>query len=262
MKKITAMLLALCVALTLAACGPKTETIYVQTQSVRTIYNQTIRTDYTYSDSGELLTTTLYFNDELYYQISRRTSNGVVYVTTTDAEGNESVQTSITTYDENGNVLCVEQGYSGNTTALTNYTYDENGNLLTAVTETSDSVTDTVYTYNENGSVISKETTTTYEDATTVTRMEYTYDENGYVVQEKEFDGDGVCLGYIVYTYVDDNTGRTITYYNGDGTATGEVEISTYDGNGLLVETRTTLDGELAQTITYTYEALEIPVTE
>ncbi len=264
MKKLTAALLVLCMALTLAACDllpGKTETIYVNTRTVRNVYDQEIVTDYTYSQKGVMLTSTMYFNGNLYQKLSRRTSGGVAYITVEDGDGNSSVQTNTTTYDDNGNVTMVETGYNGNTVSSTTYTYDEAGLMLTATTVTSTTTTATVYTYDDRGNMASATVTVT-GDTESYKQTTYAYDDRDYVTLEQIWDEEGVLQSYLEYTYTEDDSGRTVTHFNGDGTATGEVDVYTYDEHGNVLTQTTTLDGEVAQTITYTYEALAVPVEE
>lgn len=262
MKKITAAILALVLALCLGACGEqvKTETIYVQTQSVRTIYQQEIRMEYTYSEKGAPLSVKTYFNDELYQTASTRTSNGVSYLTIVDYEGNESVQTTETQYDDNGNVSQIEISVAGTAVSRTTYTYDDNGNVLTASNVTSLGTVSTSYTYDENGNVISKEE----DDGSTgeFTRTEYAYDERSYVTEERTYDAEGVLQSSIRYAYEADDSGRTLTYYGADGEPTGEVETYVYDEHGNVIEQTTTVDGEVAQKTVNTYVAMEVPVEE
>lgn len=262
MKKLTAAVLALVLALAMTACGnmEKTKTIYVHTQSVRTIGEQEIRSEYTYSPKGTPVTVKTYFNDKLYQTASTRTSGGVNYLTVKDREGNESTQTTNTIYDDNGNVASVEISVAATTVSRTRYTYDDQNRVLTANTVTSQGNTDTSYTYDANGNV----TEQIVDDATdgSYTRTVYTYNDRNYVQEEKSYDRDGVLQGGIVYTYQGDNTGRTATYYDAEWEPTGEVVESTYDEHGNLIREVSSMDGEVIQTIVNTYEAMEVPVEE
>ena len=53
---------------------------------------------------------------------------------------------------------------------------------------------------------------------------------------------------------------RIQTYYDGDGEPTGEVTRLEYDEHGNLVKEISYVDGEVAQTIVSTYEAMEVLV--
>lgn len=260
MKRIMAAFLVLTLAMGLSACGPKTKTIYVQTQSLRTIAGQEIRSEYTYAANGTPLEVKTYFNDVLYQTASTRTSNGISYLTVVDREGNESTQSTMTAYDDRGNVSQVEIAMSMSTVSRTTYTYDDQDRMLSAKTVTSEGSTDFTYAYDDAGNMVEQikddQTTDTY------TRTVYTYDDRGYVLEEKTYNKEDVLQGSISYTYESDDSGRTDTYYDGDGAPTGEVVTTQYDANGNLVLETATVDGEVVQTIAYTYEALEIPVEE
>lgn len=262
MNRITAALLVLVMVLCLAACGEqiKTETIYVQTSSVRELQGQEIRMEYTYSDHGEPVSVKTYFNDQLYQTTSTRTSNGVTYLTITDAEGNSSTQTTTTQYDDNGNVTMIEISVAGNTVSRTTYTYDENGNMLSAINLSTVGTVVAEYTYDANGNVLKQ--VETDESTGEVIATEYTYDERNYVLTERIYDGEGVLQEAVEYAYESDDSGRTLTYFDGDGAPTGEVVTCVYDEHGNMIEQTTTLDGEVIQRITYTYEALEVPVED
>lgn len=260
MKKIIAALLALTLMLCLTACGgAKTETIYVQTQSVRTIGEAVIRTEYTYGKTGRLVTMKMYFNDELYQTMSNRTSNGVVYMTITDAEGNSYIQSSVTTYDSEGRLSKMEIYSSGSTVTRTSYTYDDQDRILTEETLTTEGTTKTAYTYDEAGNVIAMESANA--DTGEFVRIEYTYDDRGYVTLEKELDQEGAVLSSIAYTYEGESV-RIQTHYDDQGEPTGQVDRLEYDEHGNLVKETTMQDGEVAQTIVSTYEAMEVPVED
>lgn len=260
MKKILSALLALTLMFCLTACGEaKTETIYVQTRSVRTIGANEIRTEYTYGKTGKPLTMKMYVNDRLYQSITTRTSNGVYYVTTTDAEGNASVQSSVTTYDSQGRVSKQEVSVSATVVSRTTYTYDDQGRMQTESVLTSEGTTKTVYTYDDAGNVIVLEKTNA--DTGEFLRTEYSYDDRNYVTLEKKLDQEGVVLSSVVYTY-EGETARIQTHYDSQGEPTGQVDRLEYDENGNLVKEITYVDGEVAQTIVITYEAMEVPVED
>ena len=258
MKKTIALFLLLVLTVTLCACGPKTETIYVQTRSLRTIAGREIRSEYTYASDGSPLEVKTYYNDVLFQTASTRTSGGIDYLTVVDAEGNTSTQSTWTTYDDRGNVMKVEQAVGGNTVSQTTYTYDDRDRMLTAVTKTGDGEATYSYTYDEQGNMI--EQVKDDKPAKLYTRIVYRYDDRGYVQEEKSYDQEDVLLSSITYAYEADNTGRTATYYDGAGEPTGQVVTSRYDVNGYLIQEITTVDGEEFQTIENTYEAMEIPV--
>ncbi len=258
MKRLTAAILILMLALGMTACGSRTQTIYVQTQSLRTIAGQEIRSEYTYTPKGNPLEVKTYFNDELYQTASTRTSGGISYLTVVDREGNETTQSTMTAYDDRGNVAQVDISVGFETISRTTYTYDDQDRMLTASTVTGTGKTIISYTYDEAGNLV--EQIKDDEAAETYTRTVYAYDDRGYVLEEKAYDEEGLLKGSIRYTYEDDDSGRTATYFDGAGELTGEVVTTEYDDQGNLILETTLVDGEVAQTIAYTYEALEVPV--
>ncbi len=260
MKKMMAVLLVLVMAASLAACTQATETIYVQTQSLRTIGEAEIRMEYEYSDDGTPVSVKTYFNDKLYQTTVARTSGGVQYLTITDADGNSSTQATETKYDENGNLLQVTTSIGGTEAAYTNYTYDENGVLLSTVSVTASAVINTTYTYDEDGNLVSE--LQKNQNAGTYQRKDFVYNEQGYVVKESTYSAEDVLDGYVEITYANGDTEKTLTYYGGDGEPTGEVVVETYDEHGNKVGETTSVDGEVAMTIVNTYVALEVPVKD
>lgn len=260
MRKMMAVLLVLVMAASLAACQEKNVTIYVQTQSLRTIGEAEIRMEYDYSDNGTPVSVKTYFNGDLYQSTTTRTSGGVQYLTITDAEGNSSTQSTQTKYDDNGNLLQVSTSIGGTEVAYTNYTYDDAGVLLSTVSVTSSAVINTTYTYDDNGNLIS----VLEEDQNTgeYQRTDYVYDEAGKVVKESTYSAEDVLDGYVEIAYAGGDTEKTLTYYGADGEPTGEVVVETYDEHGNKVLEVTTVDGEEVMTIVNTYVAMEVPVAD
>lgn len=260
MKRLTAALLILTLALGLAACGTtaQTETIYVQTQSLRTLGGQEIRSEYTYSPKGTPLTVKTYFNDTLYQSVSTRTTGNTSYQTVVDRSGNETTQTATSTYDEQGNLAMLEISVATNTVSRTTYTYDEQNRLTKASTVTSLGNTTLQYTYDSQGNLV--EQIKDDQTANTYVRTTYTYNDRNYVTEEMSYDKDGVLQSSTRYTYEDGDTGRTATIYDGEGKPTGEVIVCNYDEHGHLIRETTSVDGEVLQTIVNTYEAMEVPV--
>lgn len=261
MRKITAVILVLILTLGMSACGmEKTETIYVQTQSLRTIGEQVIRTEYTYSPKGTPISVKTYFNDSLYQTASTRTVNGVSYQTIVDKDGNENTQSTQVTKDANGNVTMVEISIGTNPVSRTTYTYDDQNRTIKASSLTTLGVTDISYTYDAAGNIaqqiVDDETDDTY------TRTVYTYDERNYVLEEKVYDKDDVLQGGIRYQYAANNQGRTAVYYDAQGNTTGEKLESKYDEHGNLIEEITFMEDQVVQTVVNTYEAMEVPVEE
>lgn len=260
MKKITAALLALVLILGMTACGAfeETETIYVKTQSLRTIGEQTIRMEYTNSKTGVPVSVKTYFNDVLYQTASTRTSGGVTYQTIVDQSGASTTQSTSTTKDAKGNVVMLEISVGTTTVSRTTYTYDEQNRLTKGNTLTSLGVTDVTYTYDNAGNVAEK----IVDDAanSSYIRTVYTYDARNYIQEEKSYDKNGALMGSIRYTYSADGRNTVMESFDAEGNATGEKVESQYDEHGNLIKEITSLNGEILQTTVNTYEALEVPV--
>ena len=155
MRRFTAVILVLILALGMTACGSteKTETIYVQTQSLRTIGEQQIRMEYTYSPKGTPVSVKTYFNDVLYQTASTRTSGGVTYQTIVDRDGNSNSQATNVYRDDNGNVTMVEISIGSTPVSRTTYTYDDQSRVIKASTITGQGVTEISYAYDTAGNV-------------------------------------------------------------------------------------------------------------
>lgn len=261
MKKFTAALLALVMALCLAACMEepvKTETVYALTESVREILGVEVRTVYTNNDKGVATGLSVYRDGKLYQSILKRISNGVTYMTITDSEGNESTQMLEYFYDDDGNVTRYDASMNGTTYARVEYVYREDGKLEQATSTTASAVVVTEYTYDESGNAVTKEETT--NDGELYTRTDYTYDAQGRLTLEATFDADGVSQGSTAYSY-EENGDTVVRTYDADGALTQE-ETQVHDEHGNVIESTTTIDGEVVEHMTNTYVALEVPVEE
>ena len=262
MKRWIALILVMLLTICMTACVSfeKTETIYVNTKSVRTLAGQVIRTEYTYSPKGTPVTVKTYFNDRLYQTASARTSGGVQYMTIIDNSGNETTQSTNTVYDENGNVATVEITVGSNLVSRTRYTYDDQNRLTAANTVTTLGNTDIQYVYDAQGNLAEQIKDDASQD--TYIRTTYSYNEKGLVIFEKSFNREGEPVRSISYAYNETNTVRTASGYDAEGNPTGEVVIATFDEHGNMVREESVANGEVVQTIVNTYEAMEIPVEE
>lgn len=260
MKKMMAVLLVLVLAASLAACAQATETIYVQTESVRTIGQNVIRMEYEYSDDGTPISIKTYFNDKLYQTTSSRTSGGIQYLTITDADGNSSTQATENKYDADGKLLQVSTSIGGTEAAYTNYSYDDNGRLASTVSVTASAVINTTYTYDDNDNLLSA--LEENQNSGDYLRKDYEYDADGDVIKQSTYTAEDTLEEYVTVSYNADKSEKTFTYYKGDGTASGEVVVETYDEYGNNIKSVTTFDGEVAMTIESTFVALEVPVKE
>lgn len=262
MRRVTAMILLLILALGMTACGnaEKTETIYVHTRSLRTIGENEIRMEYTYSPKGTPTSVKTYFNDTLYQTASTRTSGGISYQTIVDYEGNATTQATTVTRDDKGNVTMVEISIGSTPVSRTRYTYDDQNRTTNSNTVTGQGITDISYSYDAAGNVteqiVDDETDNTY------TRTVYTYDDRGYVTEEQVYDKAGALQGSIRYTYSQDNKTRVASTYDAKGDATGEKVEAQYDEHGNLIKEITYQGDEVLQTVVNTYEAMEVPVEE
>lgn len=256
MKKMMAMLLVLILAVSVAACGQATKTIYVQTESVRTIGEAEIRMVYSYSDEGMPLSVKSYFNGSLRQTTSTRVSGGIQYLTITDSEGNSTTQSTETKYDDEGRVIQTSSSVGGTEVAYTNYTYDEAGVLVSTVAVTAETTIHATLTYDANGNLISEEKTE--QNSGEYQRIDYVYDEQGRVVKQSTYSAEDVLDSYLVNTY-NGSEEKIITYYGADGEPTGEVVVETYDEHGNKIKEVSSLDGEVIMTIISTYVAMEVP---
>lgn len=256
MKKMMAVLLVLVMAASLAACTQTTKTIYVQTESLRTIGEAEIKMVYDYSDDGTPLSVKTYFNGKLYQSTSTRVSGGVQYLTLTDAEGNVTTQTTETKYDDNGNMIQTSSSIGGTEVAYTNYTYDEAGMLVGAVAVTASTTVRSTYTYDANGNLIAE--VKQDQNSGEYQRKEFVYDAENRIVKESTYSAEDVLAGYVESVY-NGSKEKTMTYYNGEGEPTGEVVVETYDENGNKIKEVSSLNDEVVMTIVNTYVAMEVP---
>ena len=261
MKKIMALLLIFVIAASLVACGQtETETIYVQTESVRTIGENQIRMEYAYSDTGVPLSLKSYLNNKLYQTIDYRISNGLQFLTVTDSEGNITTQSTETKYDDKGRVMQVTSAVGGTEVAYTNYTYDDNDKLISTMAVTASASVYTTYTYGDNGWVVS--TLAVDQNTGKYTRTDYVYNEAGDVIKESIFSAEDTMAEAKTISYNADKSEITTTYLDGAGEPTGEVTVDYYDEHGNKVKSVTTINGEVAMTTVNTFEAMEVPVTK
>lgn len=257
MKKMMAVLLVLVIAASMAACQANTKTIYVQTQSLRTIGAVEIRMDYTYSNDGTPVSVETYFNDQLYQTSDVRVSGGLQYLTITDANGNSTTQATEYIYDDNGNLIRETTFVGGSQVAYINYTYDDNGNLVKTVSA-ADVITNTTYTYDASGNLIQQLQEIPADES--YLRRDFAYNEKNYVIRESTYSAEDVLDGYVEIAYADDDTEKTMTYFDAEGKPTGEVVVETYDEHGNKILEVTTMDGEEVMRIVNTYVAMEVPV--
>ena len=260
MKKVVAILLVLLMLAGLTACGPKSKQIFVLDESVRTIGTVVLRTDYIHAKDGSVAKIEIYLNDQRMRTTVNRTSNGIQYVTVTEADGSSSTQAIESLYNDAGQMVMQTTIYGGMNTITTKYTYDERGNLVKVVSTAPNSETVTTYTYDENGNLLVQLQVNEKEE--TYLRMEAKYNEDNYVIEERTYSAEDVLDGYVEISYAKDNTEKTLTYYDGEGKATGEVAVKTFDDRGNEIQEVISKDGEVIQTTVNTYIMMEVPVKD
>ena len=119
----------------------------------------------------------------------------------------------------------------------------------------------TIYrTYDENGNLLVQLQVNEKEE--TYLRMEAKYNEDNYVIEERTYSAEDVLDGYVEISYAKDNTEKTLTYYDGEGKATGEVAVKTFDDRGNEIQEVISKDGEVIQTTVNTYIMMEVPVKD
>lgn len=270
MKKLFAMILALAMLLTLAACGDDaqssngdsvqgstTETKWLM-ESETYVYEDpslgTMTSSFTYDELGNVLSvaqntvsgdlSVVYNYDENGRCVGMDLTQGdatMKYVFTLDGAGNrikseiyngeELFQTSNCTFDKNGNML-TQQNINSSYESLVEYTYDEAGNVLG-------------YSSSVNGELSS---------ACTVE-----YDDQGRQLRSTTMDAQGNVSSVTEVTY-DGNTETQITTA-ADGTVLTTL-VKTRDDNGNVVAMELSGTNAMPYTYTATYISIEVPVSE
>ena len=274
MRKLFALLVSLCLLLSLAACGePAEDTQPKDTEPGKTTQPQTTEPGTTepkeevrffWDEEGseevctlvEMLCKDLQENTEISLTMDV-TDKGQI-LSLSNGERNQQAQVE---YDEKGFPTAIKVTEDGTVITTVNFTFDANGNLLKVTSP--EYQLDTSYTYDDNGNVL----TITNPDST----EECTYDENGNELTRKRYASNGKLWEY-TYTYDADGnqlTGkvtldgelwseRSNTYENGNliSEINGSDEYrSTYDAQGNLLTYDFYRDGEFVWNQTYTYDA-------
>ena len=237
MKKITALLAAMLLALGLSACAEEppapTQAPTVPTEppepQMKTVYVHAAITQ----EYGATVSRTEYVFDE-----NDRVTEVIVY--TNDVETKRhSVEC-----DENGNYIRWTSDGSA-----TEYTYDSQGHSLGVAMYIGDQlVSTTVYTW-ENGLRTSATTQMAGQDMTQKVLM--TYGADGKLLRQDSYNADSL-VGYSIYAYGQDGRISTMTTYQPDGRV-DSVGTHTWSGN---TQTITTTDsaGVVTQTAEMTYD--------
>ena len=260
MKKLSAILLAAALLLSLAACRTETETKYLRTSTTQEyIGTVTFRTETEYDSEGRQTTFTQYTDGEE-PESSRveytYTDNSIIGLTT---QGDQtSTMTQVYEEDESGNITRIETYMDDVLYAVTERTFDDQGNCLTNVQNTIaiEKTYTTSYTYDENGNQL----TVTYDHGDGMgAKYENTYDENGNLNLTLIYDLSGNLTSREEHTWTTD-TSEQVEIYDGKGNLTSSMSI-TYDEHGNMLTSETyDAAGTLTLRITYTYKAFEVPV--
>lgn len=152
---------------------------------------------------------------------------------------------SVYTYDQNGNMIEINNSASG----ITTITYDSSGNILEQTNPDGSTVT---YTYNNLGKL-----TSINDSVNGVTS--FTYDSSGNLLKQTNSDGSTITYTYNStgnLTSINDSTkGITSFTYDSNGNRTSETDpdgtVYTYnDTENITMETHA--DGRI---VTYTYDS-------
>ncbi len=259
MKKLSAFALILLLMLSLASCGPKTETKYLQTSIIQEYPGTvTIRTENEYDDEGLLLNAIQYYNEEEAYRSKYIYTESSVSIEVSQ-NGQSSTMTQVYEKDNDGNITWLETAMGGVAISSSVYTYDQNGKPLTQVqTNTDGTVYETTHVYDEKGNIL-QTTLDLGQDRGTVTN--FTYDAQGKLLTAVIHDLFGNITSQEEHSWISP-VEETIMVYDAAGVLT-ETQTNTYDeaGNLLVNEVRDAA-GTLSSRISYTYEVIEIPVAE
>lgn len=159
-------------------------------------------------------------------------------------------------YDDSGNTL-LYQTLSGENevSEWESYTYDENSNMLENVLYGADGSVQSrfVNTYNEQGNLLTSEN---YTGDVLDSRDESIYDENGNLLTYTTYDADGVIAYLDQNTYdAQGNRIRTETTYETNGIPSTFVTEAEFDDKGNLTLSKVYNDGFLTDRYEYQYDA-------
>ena len=233
MRKKTALLAALALALGLTACVPKAEptpdptvpteppykTVYVHAAITQEFGTTVSRTEYVFDEADRVKEVVVYTNDV------------------------ETKRHSVLC-DENGNYTCwTSEG------SVVEYTYDAEGHSLgRTIYNDGELVSSTVYTW-EKGLRTSVTTQMAGQDMTQKVLM--TYDSAGKLLRQDSFSAD-TLVNYSIYAYDAEGRVATMTTYHPDGSL-NSVGKHTWEGDGQTIIT-TDPNGDVMQTAELTYD--------
>lgn len=259
MRKILALLLALLMVVSLAACS-NSEPDSSQLPSAEP--GQTAPEEGG-EDQDDVPVTKPPFKT-VYYWVEKKVTNGnatSVYSRTYDAKGNLLTDAyrphnnvggySYTyTYDESGKCL-TEAGEDQNGSWSIEYTYDENGKPDTKTTKTKDGTETVEYSYDESGKLI-KGVQVLSADSQIVT--EYTYSRKGYRMKEQTsvIRGDATEIRDSK-EYLYDINGNIAACSVYEGSELKSKQLWSYDEKGRLATEVTITSGDKGKGISYTY---------
>lgn len=289
MKKTTAILLAACLLLALVGCEAPTETKYFLTETLMEYgEGQSQRTVNHYTEDWTTSGYSVYLNGELDSETTiELDEHGYALRATQTRSGVTTVQEYKNTYDENGRRTRSETWNDGTLAYATDYTY-EDGHLASQrqVTATAGGDRIAEIRFTEDGKVLSQKN---IDPEGNESGIDFTYNEDGNVILGVNYYmGDGKPCHTDTVTEYDDQ-GRqiksTVTDYDSEENVTrsyytlytydGSTEIAevyqdeelssrtvrTYDEAGNLISAETTsYPGEGVMRLTYTYQAVQVPV--
>lgn len=263
MKKIIAILSALCMGLCLPACTqeppapteptaptePPYKTVYVHSSITQEFGSAVSRTEYLFDEQDRVTEVVVYTNGVETKRHSVACDENGNYVRWTS---DNSVMEYA--YDEAGYSLGMTMYIDGSLVSSTTYTW-ENG-LRTSVTTQmagQDMTQRVLMTYNPSGTLLRQDS---YAADTLVSYSIYDHDENGKVQTMTTYQPDGSL--YSISTHSWEGPAQTITTTDSDG-AVIQTAVLTYDDYGnLLTHTVYNAYHEQVSKETHTWKAVQV----
>lgn len=194
---------------------------------------------YTYDEQWRISSILTHFGEEEAANMRYAYSEDNTVVTSSDSVSG-LVSEVHRTFDQNGNIIKMEQYDQGTQTVVVYSEYDDDNRITSQVSTYFGHAllqkSKTEYSYDHRGNEVTETQEMTYLDGNIFTsRTEQEYDSENRVIRLRQFTGDALAYEYL-YTYDDSaNTQTRIA----SGPANGSAKlIYTYDdlGNMLMVE--------------------------
>lgn len=249
-KKLSALVLAVVLALALAACVQEPEPQYILTEFETTMhYSNTVQKTVFHFDENWVQTgATVYLDGEVTQEIIFELDDqgALKAITCTTTEGTIAEE-YVNTYDDDGNLIRQEIYQDGELTTTVENTYAAGGIRIAQTVTGVKSIYE--YTYNPDGTTASVKVTIADAGASLT---EYTYDENGNEIRSVTTNEAGVVISETNSSYNDQGqiTVSVDTYYNDDGTPR-ETSASEYTWEGNIRTTHISGDPENYSVIEY-----------